>query len=261
MAGPPEMTSPADPAATGSWASRNRTYLLAAGLALAALLAFAVDLPLARFAATRSLPRELSKLFALSEVFSHGSGVLLVVITVAVLDRLSWPKLPRLLTTAYGAGILANIVKVMVARTRPNATDLDLQGSVLDTFHGWLPALWSADGTAAWNRSFQSFPSGHTATAVGLAIGLTWMYPRGRWLFLVLACLAACQRMDSGAHYLSDTLAAAALACLWAGLCVDRRAIGRLFDKRESRSKRPADSPSTANDRSQPMPATEASLS
>ena len=32
MAGPPEMTSPADAVEVGSWASRNRTYLIAAGL-------------------------------------------------------------------------------------------------------------------------------------------------------------------------------------------------------------------------------------
>ncbi len=234
MAGHSPKPPTSDGLPAGSWLQRNGVYLLAVGLAVAAWSAFLVDLPLARFAATRSLPRELSKLFALSEVFSHGLGVLLIVVAVAVLDRTSWRKLPRLLATSFGTGILANLVKATVARSRPNAADL--QAGVLDAFHGWLPILWPADATPAWNRSLQSFPSGHTATAVGLALGLSWLYPRGRWLFCGLACLAACQRIDSGAHYLSDTLAAAALACLWAGVCLDRRAIGRLFDRWEARS-------------------------
>ena len=67
----------------------------------------------------------------------------------------------------------------------------------------------------------QSFPSAHTATAVGLAIGLSWMYPRGRWLFAVFAALVACQRMQSCAHYLSDTLFGATVGFLVATVCIE----------------------------------------
>jgi hypothetical protein len=117
MAGHSPKPPTSDGLPAGSWLQRNGVYLLAVGLAVAAWSAFLVDLPLARFAATRSLPRELSKLFALSEVFSHGLGVLLIVVAVAVLDRTSWRKLPRLLATSFGTGILANLVKATVRPT------------------------------------------------------------------------------------------------------------------------------------------------
>ena len=66
---------------------------------------------------------------------------------------------------------------------------------------------------SALDTDLHSFPSGHTATAVGLAISLD-ADPRGRWLFAVFAALASLQRMTAGAHYLSDSLFGAALACL-----------------------------------------------
>ncbi|MCP4814017.1 MAG: phosphatase PAP2 family protein, partial [Planctomycetaceae bacterium] len=75
-----------------------------------------------------------------------------------------------------------------------------------------------------------------TATAVGLAIGLSYLFPRGRWLFTFFALLAALQRMDSGAHFLSDTLVATAVACLISGLCLDHRVAGRWFDRLEKQA-------------------------
>jgi membrane-associated phospholipid phosphatase len=75
------------------------------------------------------------------------------------------------------------------------------------TFRGWLP-LTSAGGAG------QSFPSGHTAAAVGLALGLCWVYPKGRLLFPLLAMLVACERINDGAHFLSDTLCGAAVSSL-----------------------------------------------
>ena len=87
-------------------------------------------------------------------------------------------------------------------------------------------------------RAIQSFPSGHTATAVGLAFGLAWLYPRGRWLFAVFALLAAAQRVGSSAHYVSDTLAAAAMASVVAGVCLSERGSGRWFTRFEQSRQR-----------------------
>jgi undecaprenyl-diphosphatase len=70
------------------------------------------------------------------------------------------------------------------------------------------------------SSKMQAFPSAHTATAFGLAIGLTWLYPRGRWLFATFAVLVACQRIQSGAHFLSDTFFGAALGCVVAAVCI-----------------------------------------
>jgi len=47
-----------------------------------------------------------------------------------------------------------------------------------------------------------------------MAIGLTYVYPKGKPLFLLMASLAALQRLVAGAHYLSDILVSFALTIL-----------------------------------------------
>jgi membrane-associated phospholipid phosphatase len=51
-----------------------------------------------------------------------------------------------------------------------------------------------------------------------MAIGLTYVYPRGKNLFLFMASVAALQRLIAGAHYLSDILVSIPLTLLvaWA---------------------------------------------
>ena len=131
---------------------------------------------------------------------------------------------------AYGAGISADVVKLLIGRYRPSHFfAMDMQSPhVEDTFAGLM--TWLTDGL---DRSLQSFPSAHTATAFGLAIGLVRIYPRARWLFFCLATLAAVQRLEAGAHFLSDVCAGAALGLFVAGLATDRRVLGGWFDRLE----------------------------
>ena len=110
------------------------------------------------------------------------------------------------------SGMAANGVKMLVARTRPWA--FDFHGGVWTTFHGWLPL-----GSLA----SPSLPSGHTATAAGLALALMMLYLCGRGLFLLLVLLVACQRIDCGSHSLSDVLPGAAVSCLTVACCLRPR--------------------------------------
>ena len=84
-----------------------------------------------------------------------------------------------------------------------------------------------------WDHPLQSFPSGHTATAVGLTVGLIRLYPHGRHLFVALAVLAASQRMAASAHYLSDTVAGAAIGLFFAAVVCDARFGGKVYDRLE----------------------------
>jgi membrane-associated phospholipid phosphatase len=138
--------------------------------------------------------------------FGDGLGVAILILVVLVLDRDRRWALPRLLCCAYGAGLAANGLKLLLARKRPHSFDFTT-GDVWTTFGAWLP------GTSVVSK-WQSFPSAHTATAIGFAAGLAWLYPRGRWLFLLFAALVGCQRIESGAHFPSDVLAGAALGSL-----------------------------------------------
>jgi membrane-associated phospholipid phosphatase len=112
------------------------------------------------------------------------------------------------------SAVVANAAKYIIPRHRPHTLD-DL----------WPSSTWETFGspfTKSWfDESVRSFPSGHTATAVAMAIGLSYVYPRGRAVFFFMAILASLQRLFSGAHFASDILTgltitlALGIAWLW----------------------------------------------
>lgn len=176
---------------------------LAVSLAVAAVAALAVDMPLARWCYQGRIPNLLRELFDLCEVFGHGIGVALIAISLYVLDRPRRWAAVRVLAGAWSAGVGANLLKLLVVRPRPrDFLPLFPASNVWATFQGWLPGLRLEFHAA-------SFPSAHVATSVGLAMVLAALYPQGRWWFALLAVCVAMQRLDSSAHYLSDTLAGA----------------------------------------------------
>jgi membrane-associated phospholipid phosphatase len=217
----------------------RRLYLLAAALCFVTLAALLIALPVAAYCRQFHTPeydlqritKVLLKVVLLAEVFAHGYGATAILLTVFVIDpgRRRW--LPRLVVLVAGAGVVGNLVKALIVRWRPSHRAVE---SVWESFGGWLPDLVYDSIGAARPNDLQSFPSGHAITAVTLAIGLTSLYPRGRWLFAVFAGLAMLQRLATSAHYPSDTLAGAALACFLAAVLFDSRLCGRWFDRREA---------------------------
>lgn len=206
-------------------------------LALAAGLALSVDMPVARRIERGDLPGDLTRLVRLSEAFAFGGTVAIILLVAATLDPRGWRVLPRLAASAFGAGLAADLVKLLVARMRP--AEANLAGAVRETFLTWLP-LWHGDSIERmqleYGHGLQSFPSGHTATAVGLAVALATLYPRGGWLFALLATLAGFQRIQSQSHFTSDVLAGAAIGCLVGAVCHELRLAGGWFAKVESAS-------------------------
>jgi membrane-associated phospholipid phosphatase len=180
-----------------------KLYMAAAVLAGLAVAALWIDLPVARYLTQEGLPGELRRLVRLAETFAWGGTVTLIIAVAATLDHRGWRVVPRLVVSGFGAGLVADSIKLFVARQRPSTGILD---SVAATFAS--PGIEHSG-----RHAVQSFPSGHAATAVGLAIGLTALYPSGRWLFWTFAALAMLQRMEARAHYASDVLAGAAIAC------------------------------------------------
>lgn len=201
-----------------------RRFLLPLALVLAAAAALSVDVPIAwafrRWDESATIRGYLGYVDAF-EPFGHGLGVIFILFMLHQLDPSRRWAIPRVTACALAAGGAADVLKMLVARIRPN--DFNFDGSVWTTF-----AQFAGSGG-------QSFPSAHTAAAAGLAAGLIWLYPQGRLLFTLLTVLVGCQRIVSGAHYPSDVLAGAALGCFMAQFILY---IGRLppwFDGREER--------------------------
>ncbi len=129
------------------------------------------------------------------------------VMLIAGLLLASWltkrPALQRLavlvLMSSASTGLVAVVVRTLTGRARPLA-------DVTDGFYG--PNL---------SAKMQSCPSGHTATAFGLAIPLLIAAPRLGWPSLVMAGAVAWARMYLGRHYPSDVLTSVWLA-VWIGI-------------------------------------------
>ena len=207
-----------------SFVGRWRDLLLPAILLTGALVALSIDFPISRWFAAGHCPGFLRECLELVEPFGNGLGVIVIVAAVAMLDPFRRAAVPRIMAASLGAGLMADIVKLMIVRTRP--CHFTFQGDVWDTFGGFFPLVSAGSGG-------QSFPSAHTATAVGLAAVLIRFYPRGRGLFVCLAVLVACQRIQGGAHYPSDTFAGAAVGCLVAAACLHRKLLGAWFSRYE----------------------------
>ena len=161
-----------------------------------------------------SLPGDLRKAIALSETFAHGFGVFFILLSIFVIAQQRRRAVWIVILITALSGLTANALKATVVRVRPHADGLQVIG------HGEV----TVDAADAVERSFwdarqRSFPSGHSATAWGLAIGLSLLFRRGWWIFALLATFACIQRLESGAHYPSDVLAGMAIAFLIAA-CV-----------------------------------------
>ncbi len=214
--------------------SSRRLLRLAGVLAGLTALALLVDLPVYRFCSAGQLSGDLRRLLTWSEVFAHGIGVGILALTMFLLDPSHRRQVPRVVASALGGGLVADLVKLTVARIRPGHFSAS---SVGESFAGWLPTVWPVEGFVRFDHRLQSFPSAHTAVAAGLAVSLSAVYPRGRYLFAFFAILAAGQRIECGAHFLSDTLAGAAVGCLVAATVSGRGRFAPVFDRLEKGTK------------------------
>lgn len=112
-------------------------------------------------------------------------------------DRLARCAMLVVATMAIG-GLITLVLKKVVARARPEV--LIEQG-----YYGLVEPLTKGG-------AYNSFPSSHTLTAFGVAAAIGEIAPRWRVPALLVATLVAVSRLINRAHFLTDVLAAAAIA-------------------------------------------------
>lgn len=213
---------------------------IAIGIALlvvAAVLA-RFDVNIVNAADPAEWPGDLKRMFQLSELFAHGFGIILIVYGIWHLTPEKRTYIPRLISCAVFPAITAHIIKLFVARSRPTTF---LDESLMPQWPASADVTWLGAGSeVAWNVQYatQSFPSAHAALVCGMAIGLSFIYPRGRMLFTVVALIASVQRVIFFAHWPSDIAVGASLGFLIAGGLVQGWGIGGLCERLESRSRK-----------------------
>jgi membrane-associated phospholipid phosphatase len=189
-----------------------------------------IDVPVARWFLNGHLSGDVRQAIGLTESYTHGIGILFLLISILTMAPQKRWCVPRLATMAFGASAVATIVKMFVLRPRP--TQLNL--SVASNDAAWLWSFdWTLDQIAAFDAGTRSFPTGGIATAVALSVGLSMLFPRGRFLFLLFTLFSALERLQTGSHFPSDVLGGIACGLFWCFICLHSKLLGILFEQME----------------------------
>jgi membrane-associated phospholipid phosphatase len=141
---------------------------------------------------------------------------LMAAIALALVDRESrewWRRAALLASAPTAAGIVGELLKILVRRMRPPDA-----GSAY-VFRAFSDHPLSSRGLG--------FPSSHAVVAFGAAAMLSRLFPRARVVWYAAAIGCAVSRLLAHAHYLSDVVAGACIGIAVAVLlwrCVQPRA-------------------------------------
>ncbi|NTU92561.1 MAG: phosphatase PAP2 family protein [Chlorobiaceae bacterium] len=105
------------------------------------------------------------------------------------------------------SGLASDLVKITVGRARPK---LLLEQGIYGFGGFHVEHAWT------------SFPSGHSATGMSVAVTLSLLFPRFRPLFMAGGLLIALSRLVLDQHYLSDVMAGSMLGIVTAILLYQR---------------------------------------
>jgi len=108
-------------------------------------------------------------------------------------------KMLFIFTSIAASGITNSILKFIFGRYRPYKL-------LSDSLYGFT--FFSLDAAVT------SFPSGHANLITSLALSLSLVFPRLKYVFLVVALLVMMSRVVVGVHFLSDVVFGAYVAVL-----------------------------------------------
>jgi membrane-associated phospholipid phosphatase len=188
---------------------RSQSQLLILGSIglLAIILAFMVDEPVTAYLRLRP-EGWLYRLAGWLSQYGDWPFLLLAgILIVVMLFIYGRHELSRVFFVILIAGMLtglsATIIRGTVGRTRPNS---QVQQGFYGPYHN---AHWTFG-----RYQFGSFPSGHTATVMGLAAALSMWRRNFGTLFTLFAMAVGWSRLALGRHYFSDVVA----ATIWGGI-------------------------------------------
>jgi membrane-associated phospholipid phosphatase len=156
-----------------------------------------------------------------AKFLASGLGSLCVALVICVLDPRGRRRAGAFLLVVAAAAGTAAVAKGLVGRERPSHLDQTAGEERRWSFHGPVVGIP--------NAPFQSFPSGHTASAFAAATVLAAYYPPARVVFFVVAGGTAVNRVVKHQHFISDVVAGIMLGHLVALWLLHRPRIRRLW--------------------------------
>ncbi len=203
---------------------------LAAGILvilLASLLILpqAAPVPMWAYENLERLP--LDDFFSTSRQFASTTCVVALVLSIALLDMKRRRYLFLLLIALVLSAGTNEIIKQITGRARPEfsvLTDAKHLARLEKFIHEHPGTPVRAERKDQWlllkphrpffRGEFDSFPSGHALAAFVLAAFLIAMYPRGRWIWIILAVGCALARVRFRRHFPEDVIVGSALGWL-----------------------------------------------
>lgn len=155
--------------------------------------------------------KRTESLWRLLRDLGEPSLTLVLMVLVWVYDRRGWKAAVLLFAGSGLAGGLGALVRALSGRFRPVATE------GLNHWHAWRGFHEGTD---------LSWPSGHATLAFATAAVLSYLSPRGKWLFFTIALGCALSRVVMQAHFYSDVILGSALGWTvgwFTTLCLDRQ--------------------------------------
>ncbi|MBI2794221.1 MAG: phosphatase PAP2 family protein [Ignavibacteria bacterium] len=190
---------------------RNHIVVLACGtLACIASIVW-IDAPLAYFIEQNqtSVSRQIGHWL---EEAGKSHWVLIYCAIVVVAAWRSWRTVAHnhivLFAAVAASGIIANVMKVIISRSRPHLLITD-GIAAFDFFAFRFDYLWN------------SFPSGHATTGIAIAVAGSVAYPKLRIVMWSIGLAIAFGRIVYNVHYLSDVIGGIIIGLIISWLCID----------------------------------------
>jgi membrane-associated phospholipid phosphatase len=187
----------------------KRFFILTATWIIAFIIALSLDYSVAHWVHTSGFGKHVEGKWWAQVIKEPGEyWFTMAVALLLVLARRVRPKHAVFILLAGIVSGANSLVKWIVGRTRPYKLpgSYDLHPFVLHPFwHGFSGLFTQHD---------LCFPSGHECTAGALATAVLLVWPRGAWVFILLALLVGIERPAENAHYVSDVIGAVGFAVL-----------------------------------------------
>ena len=148
-----------------------------------------------------------------------------IIAGLLLIDTRRYKLLTGYAMACLGCLVTVHALKFLVGRARP------------DKVLGALYFDWLGDP----RLGFDSFPSGHAASAFLLTFLLNLYLPRSAWIFAPAATLVALSRVALERHFATDILSGAGIAFLWVQACTKFLGHDRFPALRSARASAPID--------------------